>query len=203
MNAPATAQHRCPLAWPAHRVGQDRAVRWPSHSAGRWRSSASTRPWSTAAWTSAPPNPRRRAGRGAAPPDRHPGPAAGLQRGRVCARRQRLMAEIQSRGRTRCWWAAPCCTSRRCCTAWTTCPRPSPRCAPQLEAEAAANGWPALHAELALVDPTTAARLAPTTASASSARWRCTAPPAGRSVSFQHSAAGGGGRRWRAHACRW
>jgi hypothetical protein len=26
---------------------------------GRWRSSASTRPWSTAAWTSAPPSPRR------------------------------------------------------------------------------------------------------------------------------------------------
>jgi tRNA dimethylallyltransferase len=30
-----------------------------------------------------------------------------------------------------------------------------------LEAEAAARGWPALHAELARVDPTTAARLAP------------------------------------------
>ena len=31
----------------------------------------------------------------------------------------------------------------------------------RLEAQAAAQGWPALHAELARVDPTTAARLAP------------------------------------------
>jgi len=31
----------------------------------------------------------------------------------------------------------------------------------ELEAEAAARGWPALHAELAVVDPATAARLAP------------------------------------------
>jgi len=40
-------------------------------------------------------------------------------------------------------------------------PRADPALRQQLEAEAAARGWPALHAELAQVDPVTAARLAP------------------------------------------
>src|SRR5690606_31004950 len=34
----------------------------------------------------------------------------------------------------------------------------------QIDAQAASDGWPALHAELARVDPATAARLAPTDA---------------------------------------
>jgi hypothetical protein len=64
-------------------------------------------------------------------------------------------------GGCRCWWAARCCISRRCAKAWTTCPRPTPPSGRQLDAEAAPKGWPALHAELARVDPATAARLAP------------------------------------------
>ncbi len=40
-------------------------------------------------------------------------------------------------------------------------PAASPEIRVALEAEAAAKGWPAMHAELALVDPITAARLAP------------------------------------------
>jgi tRNA dimethylallyltransferase len=39
-------------------------------------------------------------------------------------------------------------------------PRPTRPCAPRWT-QAAAEGWPALHAELARVDPVTAARLAP------------------------------------------
>jgi tRNA dimethylallyltransferase len=40
-------------------------------------------------------------------------------------------------------------------------PAASPEIRAALEAEASTKGWPALHAELALVDPVTAARLAP------------------------------------------
>lgn len=40
-------------------------------------------------------------------------------------------------------------------------PAASPEIRAALEAEAAAKGWPAMHAELTLVDPVTAARLAP------------------------------------------
>jgi tRNA dimethylallyltransferase len=40
-------------------------------------------------------------------------------------------------------------------------PAANPEIRAALEAEAAAKGWPAMHAELALVDPVTAARLAP------------------------------------------
>lgn len=41
-------------------------------------------------------------------------------------------------------------------------PQSTPETRAQLDAEALAKGWPALHAELALIDPKTAARLAPT-----------------------------------------
>jgi len=40
-------------------------------------------------------------------------------------------------------------------------PKANPEVRAAIESEAAARGWPALHAELALVDPVTAARLAP------------------------------------------
>lgn len=40
-------------------------------------------------------------------------------------------------------------------------PKATPEIRATLEKEAAAKGWPALHAELALIDPPTAARLAP------------------------------------------
>ena len=43
-------------------------------------------------------------------------------------------------------------------------PRPTPRCAPRSMRDAQREGWPALHAELARVDPRTAARLPPTDA---------------------------------------
>jgi tRNA dimethylallyltransferase len=56
----------------------------------------------------------------------------------------------------RCWSAARCCTSRPCSTGSTRCRPPTRRCAPR-----STRGWPALHAELAQVDPATAARLAP------------------------------------------
>jgi tRNA dimethylallyltransferase len=72
-----------------------------------------------------------------------------------------LIAEIRQRDRGRCWWAAPCCTSRRCSTAWTTMPAADPEVRALDRPGPRQRGWPALHAELAAVDPVTSARLAP------------------------------------------
>jgi tRNA dimethylallyltransferase len=46
----------------------------------------------------------------------------------------------------------------------STLPRADPTVRAELDARAAREGWPALHAELAKIDPATAARLAPTDA---------------------------------------
>jgi 23S rRNA pseudouridine2604 synthase len=51
-------------AWPAPPPPARRPRPWPWPSAGRWRSSASIRPWSTGAWTSARPSPARPSGPG-------------------------------------------------------------------------------------------------------------------------------------------
>jgi tRNA dimethylallyltransferase len=59
----------------------------------------------------------------------------------------------------RCSSAGRCCTSRRSRTASRHCRQPIPRVRARLDARAAAEGWPALHAELARVDPATAGRL--------------------------------------------
>ena len=43
----------------------------------------------------------------------------------------------------------------------TPCPGPTPQLRSAIDARAAELGWPAMHAELARIDPVTAARLAP------------------------------------------
>ena len=67
--------------------------------------------------------------------------------------------------------AGRCCTSRRCAKGSSALPPADPAVRARLDARAAAEGWPALHAELARVDPATASALeAPPMRSASSAR---------------------------------
>jgi tRNA dimethylallyltransferase len=68
-----------------------------------------------------------------------------------------------------------------------TMPAANPAVRAALEAEAATRGWPALHADLAAVDPTTAARLAPLDSQRIQRAlevWRST----GRSLSSWHQA---------------
>ena len=148
---------------------------------------------------------RRRARRGAAPPDRHPRPGAGLFRGALRGRRPAAdPARSRSADTCRCWWAAPCCTSRRCARAWTPCPQADAGVRARIDAEAAARGWPALHAELARVDPATAARLAPADAQRIQRAlevWRLT----GRPLSAWHRAgvAQRTAPRARCPWCRW
>ena len=98
----------------------------------------------------------------AASPDRHPRPCRALFGGRVCARcprpdrrdpRARAIAAARRRH--------ACCTCARCCTAWPNCPAASAEVRAQIDWEAAAQGWPALHAELAQVDPQAAAKIHP------------------------------------------
>ncbi len=62
---------------------------------------------------------------------------------------------------SRCWSAAPCSISARSCAASRPFRRPIPHCGRGLDARARELGWPALHAELARVDPAAAARIQP------------------------------------------
>ena len=71
------------------------------------RSSRSTRCRSTGAWTSAPPSRRRRAGRGAAPPRRRRRPGEDWSVAAFQAAAGAAIADIEARGRRRCWSAAP------------------------------------------------------------------------------------------------
>ena len=105
-----------------------------------------------------------------APSDRHPRPQQAYSAAEFVQDASRLVAEIRARvAHCRCWVGRHHAVlqgavrwhrrhaARRCRRA----------CAHQCAGDGS-EGWPALHAELARVDPATAARLAPATASASS-----------------------------------
>ncbi|MFI5445120.1 tRNA (adenosine(37)-N6)-dimethylallyltransferase MiaA [Polaromonas sp. UC242_47] len=73
----------------------------------------------------------------------------------------RLIAEINARGKLPLLVGGTMLYFKALRDGLDDMPKADPALRAVLEAEAADKGWPALHAELALVDPVTAARLAP------------------------------------------
>lgn len=78
-----------------------------------------------------------------------------------CDDARRLMADIAARGMVPLLVGGTMLYFRALLLGLDDLPRADAALRKELEAEAAARGWPALHAELAIVDPATAARLAP------------------------------------------
>lgn len=74
---------------------------------------------------------------------------------------ERLIDEIRARGRLPLLVGGTMLYFKALIEGLDTLPPADPALRATLDAEAAARGWPALHAELAAVDPNTAARLAP------------------------------------------
>ena len=74
---------------------------------------------------------------------------------------QRLIGEIRARGALPLLVGGTMLYFKALFDGIDDMPPANPTVRARLEAQAAAQGWPALHAELARVDPTTAARLAP------------------------------------------
>ncbi len=73
----------------------------------------------------------------------------------------RLMAEIRARGALPLLVGGTMLYFKALFDGIDDMPAADPEVRAKLEAQAAEQGWPALHAELALIDPVTAARLAP------------------------------------------
>ncbi|MDP1644976.1 MAG: tRNA (adenosine(37)-N6)-dimethylallyltransferase MiaA [Thiobacillus sp.] len=78
-----------------------------------------------------------------------------------CDDARRLMADIVARGRVPLLVGGTMLYFRALLQGLDDLPRADPALRQKLAAEAMARSWPALHAELAQVDPVTAARLAP------------------------------------------
>jgi tRNA dimethylallyltransferase len=78
-----------------------------------------------------------------------------------CDDARRLMADIAARGRVPLLVGGTMLYFRALLQGLDDLPRADAALRKELEGEAAARGWPVLHAELATVDPATAARLAP------------------------------------------
>jgi tRNA dimethylallyltransferase len=76
----------------------------------------------------------------------------------------RLIREISTRGRTPLLVGGTMLYFKALCEGLSELPESDDKIRAEIDAEAAARGWPALHAELAKVDPETAARLKPTDA---------------------------------------
>jgi tRNA dimethylallyltransferase len=74
---------------------------------------------------------------------------------------QRLIGEITARGRTPLLVGGTMLYFKALMQGLDEMPRADADVRARIEAAAAAHGWPAMHAELAKVDPVTAARLAP------------------------------------------
>jgi tRNA dimethylallyltransferase len=74
---------------------------------------------------------------------------------------QRLMQEIRARGKLPLLVGGTMLYFKALFDGLDDMPKANPAVRATIAAEAAARGWPALHAELALVDPLTAARLQP------------------------------------------
>ncbi len=77
---------------------------------------------------------------------------------------QRLIAQINARGRTALLVGGTLLYFKALVDGLDVLPAADPAVRAGLDARAATEGWPALHAELARVDPITAARLPPTDA---------------------------------------
>ncbi|OZA22527.1 MAG: tRNA (adenosine(37)-N6)-dimethylallyltransferase MiaA [Hydrogenophilales bacterium 17-64-11] len=88
-------------------------------------------------------------------------PAEAYSAAVFCADARRLMADIAARGKVPLLVGGTMLYFRALLQGLDDLPRADPALRQQLEAAAAARGWPELHAELAKVDPLTAARLAP------------------------------------------
>ncbi len=88
-------------------------------------------------------------------------PTAAYSAAAFCDDAHRLMADIVARGRVPLLVGGTMLYFRALLRGLDDLPRADPALRKALEAEAKARGWPALHAELAAVDPATAARLAP------------------------------------------
>ena len=78
-----------------------------------------------------------------------------------CATRTRLIAEIRARGRLPLLVGGTMLYFKALIDGLDDMPPADPAIRAALDAEAQAKGWPAMHAELARVDPVTAARLPP------------------------------------------
>jgi len=78
-----------------------------------------------------------------------------------CQDAQRLMADIVARDKVPLLVGGTMLNFRALLQGLDDLPRADPAVRQKLEGAAMARGWPALHAELAQVDPVTAARLAP------------------------------------------
>ena len=78
-----------------------------------------------------------------------------------CADAQRLMADITARGKVPLLVGGTMLYFRALLQGLDDLPRADPALRKKREIEAASRGWPALHVELAQVDPVTAQRLSP------------------------------------------
>ncbi len=74
---------------------------------------------------------------------------------------RRLIGEIRARGRLPLLTGGTMLYAKALAQGLDDLPRADPAIRAALDAEAARDGWPALHARLARIDPTTAARLEP------------------------------------------
>jgi len=88
-------------------------------------------------------------------------PSAAYSAARFVADARRLIAEITARGRLPLLVGGTMLYFKALREGLDDMPAADPALRRALDEEAAARGWPALHAELARVDPVTAARLAP------------------------------------------
>ncbi len=88
-------------------------------------------------------------------------PTAAYSAARFVADTQRLITEITARGRLPLLVGGTMLYFKALREGLDDMPAADPALRRVLDEEAAARGWPALHAELARVDPVTAARLAP------------------------------------------
>jgi tRNA dimethylallyltransferase len=89
------------------------------------------------------------------------GPEDTYSAARFVADARRLMAEIRGRGRWPLLVGGTMMYFKALVDGIDEMPASDPDIRAAIDAEAAAAGWPALHAQLAQVDPVTAARLAP------------------------------------------
>ena len=89
------------------------------------------------------------------------GPEESYSAARFVADARRLMAGIRARGRWPLLVGGTMMYFKALVDGLDALPAADPAIRAALDAEAAARGWPALHAELARVDPATAARLPP------------------------------------------
>ena len=88
-------------------------------------------------------------------------PTQAYSAARFVADAHRLMADIRGRGRLPLLVGGTMLYFKALAEGLSAMPAADAAVRAEIDAEAALRGWPALHAELARVDPTTAARLAP------------------------------------------